>query len=147
MDSHHLFFRPDPLSSRRPDRWTSISDILSTSCASMSERSCDLERCRNIVNVTVELSSFGQPKKEKLEPHLCPLREATTTTWSKYFLGHSLVSEPVLWHLGDVLEREWLSRRLVRRLETPRHLSRRSLCHRTHTLALFHHLLLRKLRD
>ncbi|MQL81528.1 hypothetical protein Taro_013983, partial [Colocasia esculenta] len=62
--------------------------ILSTSCASMSERSCDLERCRNIVNVTVELSSFGQPKKEKLEPHLRPLREAITTTWSKYFLGH-----------------------------------------------------------
>ncbi|MQL74898.1 hypothetical protein Taro_007260 [Colocasia esculenta] len=30
--------------------------------------------------------------------------------------------------------REWLSRRLVRRLETPRHLSRRSLCHRTHTV-------------
>ncbi|MQM23446.1 hypothetical protein Taro_056510 [Colocasia esculenta] len=35
---------------------------------------------RNIVNVTVELSSFGRPKKEKLEPHLRPLREATTPT-------------------------------------------------------------------
>ncbi|MQL84861.1 hypothetical protein Taro_017370 [Colocasia esculenta] len=48
----------------------------------------------NIVNVTVELSSFGRPKKEKLEPHLRPLREATTTTWSKYFLGHSQPSQP-----------------------------------------------------
>ncbi|MQL73088.1 hypothetical protein Taro_005428 [Colocasia esculenta] len=28
---------------------------------------------KNIVNVTVELSSFGRPKKEKLEPHLRPL--------------------------------------------------------------------------
>ncbi|MQL77962.1 hypothetical protein Taro_010380 [Colocasia esculenta] len=46
----------------------------------------------NIVNVTVELSSFGRPKKEKLEPHLCQLREATTTTWSKYFLGHRVES-------------------------------------------------------
>ncbi|MQM22739.1 hypothetical protein Taro_055797 [Colocasia esculenta] len=27
----------------------------------------------NIVNVTVELSPFGRPKKEKLEPHLRPL--------------------------------------------------------------------------
>ncbi|MQL81137.1 hypothetical protein Taro_013594, partial [Colocasia esculenta] len=33
-----------------------------------------------IVNVTVELSSFGRPKKEKLEPHLRPLREATAPT-------------------------------------------------------------------
>ncbi|MQM06542.1 hypothetical protein Taro_039369 [Colocasia esculenta] len=48
----------------------------------------------NIMNVTVELSSFGRPKKEKLEPHLRPLREATTTTWSKYFLGHSQPSQP-----------------------------------------------------
>ncbi|MQL73371.1 hypothetical protein Taro_005720, partial [Colocasia esculenta] len=56
----------------------------------------------------------------------------------------------ILWHLGDVLEREWLRRRLVRRLETPRHLCRRSLCHRTHTVALFRHrrhLLLMQLRD
>ncbi|MQM12449.1 hypothetical protein Taro_045368 [Colocasia esculenta] len=30
-------------------------------------------RNRNIVNVIVELSSFGRPKKEKLEPHLRPL--------------------------------------------------------------------------
>ncbi|MQL86893.1 hypothetical protein Taro_019423 [Colocasia esculenta] len=51
-------------------------------------------RNRNIVNVTVELSFFGRPKKEKLEPHLRPLREATTTTWSKYFLGHSQPSQP-----------------------------------------------------
>ncbi|MQL78965.1 hypothetical protein Taro_011401 [Colocasia esculenta] len=43
----------------------------------------------------------------------------------------------ILWHLGDVLEREWPSRRLVRRLETLRHLSRRSLYHRTHTVVLF----------
>ncbi|MQM18063.1 hypothetical protein Taro_051047 [Colocasia esculenta] len=35
---------------------------------------------RNIVNVTVEFSSFGRPKKEKLEPHLRPLREATAPT-------------------------------------------------------------------
>ncbi|MQL69547.1 hypothetical protein Taro_001846 [Colocasia esculenta] len=28
---------------------------------------------QNILNVTVELSSFGRPKKEKLEPHLHPL--------------------------------------------------------------------------
>ncbi|MQM23597.1 hypothetical protein Taro_056663 [Colocasia esculenta] len=56
----------------------------------------------------------------------------------------------VLWHLGDVLEREWLSRRLDRRLEMLRHLSRRSLCHRTHTVVLFRHrrhLLLKQLRD
>ncbi|MQL73265.1 hypothetical protein Taro_005607 [Colocasia esculenta] len=51
-------------------------------------------RNRNIVNMTVELSSFGRPKKEKLEPHLRPLRKATTTTWSKYFLGHSQPSQP-----------------------------------------------------
>ncbi|MQM18725.1 hypothetical protein Taro_051721 [Colocasia esculenta] len=51
-------------------------------------------RNRNIVNVTVELYSFGRPKKEKLERHLRPLREATTTTWSKYFLGHSQPSQP-----------------------------------------------------
>ncbi|MQL69206.1 hypothetical protein Taro_001499 [Colocasia esculenta] len=69
MDSHHLYFRSDPL-----------SDILSTGRASTSERSCDLERYRNIVNVTVELSSFGRPKKEKLDPHLRPLREATAPT-------------------------------------------------------------------
>ncbi|MQL71270.1 hypothetical protein Taro_003587 [Colocasia esculenta] len=50
-------------------------------------------RNRNIVNVTVDLSSFGRPKKEKLEPHLRPLREATTPTWSKYFLGHSQPSQ------------------------------------------------------
>ncbi|MQM05648.1 hypothetical protein Taro_038460 [Colocasia esculenta] len=50
----------------------------------------------------------------------------------------------ILWHLGDVLEREWLSRLLVRRLETLRHLSRRSLCHRTHTVVLLRrHLHLR----
>ncbi|MQM20336.1 hypothetical protein Taro_053354 [Colocasia esculenta] len=56
----------------------------------------------NIVNVTVELPSFGRPKKEKLEPHLRPLREATTTTWSKYFLGHSQPgsqpSQPTIYH-------------------------------------------------
>ncbi|MQL70844.1 hypothetical protein Taro_003158 [Colocasia esculenta] len=63
--THALGWRPDP--------WTSIG---------------------NIVNVIVELSSFGRPKKEKLEPHLRPLREATTTTWSKYFLGHSQPSQP-----------------------------------------------------
>ncbi|MQL81602.1 hypothetical protein Taro_014068 [Colocasia esculenta] len=38
------------------------------------------EGSANIVNVTMELSSFGRPKKEKLEPHLRPLREATTPT-------------------------------------------------------------------
>ncbi|MQM14268.1 hypothetical protein Taro_047197 [Colocasia esculenta] len=38
---------------------------------------------------------------------------------------------------GDVLEKEWPSRRLVRKLEMLRHLSRRSLCHRTHTVVLF----------
>ncbi|MQL98721.1 hypothetical protein Taro_031435 [Colocasia esculenta] len=58
--------------------------------------------------------------------------------------GESSHSGVVLWHLGDVLEREWLSGRLVRRLEMPRHLSIRSLCHRTHTVVLFRrHLLLR----
>ncbi|MQL80993.1 hypothetical protein Taro_013436 [Colocasia esculenta] len=50
----------------------------------------DCQVCKNIVNVTMELSPFGRPKKEKLEPHLRPLREATTTTWSKYFLGHRI---------------------------------------------------------
>ncbi|MQL80332.1 hypothetical protein Taro_012779 [Colocasia esculenta] len=53
----------------------------------------DCQVFKNIVNVTVELSSFGRPKKEKLEPHLRPLREATTPTWSKYFLGHSQPSQ------------------------------------------------------
>ncbi|MQL79861.1 hypothetical protein Taro_012311 [Colocasia esculenta] len=48
----------------------------------------------NTVNVTVELSSFGRPKEEKLKPHLRPLREAATTTWSKHSLGHSDVREP-----------------------------------------------------
>ncbi|MQM18590.1 hypothetical protein Taro_051585 [Colocasia esculenta] len=50
--------------------------------------------------------------------------------------------------VGDVLEREWLSRRLDRRLEMPRHLSRCSLCHRMHTVVLFRHchLLLRQRR-
>ncbi|MQM04183.1 hypothetical protein Taro_036976 [Colocasia esculenta] len=58
--------------------------------------------------------------------------------------GRQSIGGSILWHLGDVLEREWLSRRLVRRLETPRHLSRCNLCHRTHTVALFRrHLLLR----
>ncbi|MQM11137.1 hypothetical protein Taro_044041 [Colocasia esculenta] len=62
--------------------------------------------------------------------------------------GSSSTPVPVLWLLGDVLEREWLSRRLVRRLETPRHLSRRSLCHRTHTVVLLRrHLHLRQLRN
>ncbi|MQM08205.1 hypothetical protein Taro_041059 [Colocasia esculenta] len=52
--------------------------------------------------------------------------------------------------VGDILEREWLSRRLDRRLEMPHHLSRRSLCHKTHTAVLFRHcrhLLLRQRRD
>ncbi|MQL76065.1 hypothetical protein Taro_008449 [Colocasia esculenta] len=48
---------------------------------------------RNIVNMTVELSSFGRPKEEKLKPHLRPLREAATTTWSKHSLGHKLLAE------------------------------------------------------
>ncbi|MQM18703.1 hypothetical protein Taro_051698 [Colocasia esculenta] len=48
----------------------------------------------NIVNVTVELSSFGRPKEENLKPHLLPLREAATTTWSKHSLGHSQPSQP-----------------------------------------------------
>ncbi|MQL77070.1 hypothetical protein Taro_009464 [Colocasia esculenta] len=43
---------------------------------------------RNIVKVTVELSSFGRLKEEKLKPHLRPLCEAATTTWSKHSLGH-----------------------------------------------------------
>ncbi|MQL79031.1 hypothetical protein Taro_011464 [Colocasia esculenta] len=50
-------------------------------------------RNRNIVNVTVELSSFGRPKEEKLKPYLCPLHEAATITWSKHFLGHSQPSQ------------------------------------------------------
>ncbi|MQL78415.1 hypothetical protein Taro_010848 [Colocasia esculenta] len=41
--------------------------------------------------------------------------------------------------VGDVLEREWPSRRLVRRLETLRHHSRCSLCHRTHTVFVVQH--------
>ncbi|MQL79500.1 hypothetical protein Taro_011934 [Colocasia esculenta] len=44
--------------------------------------------------MTVELSSFGRPKEEKLKPHLRPLREAATTTWSKHSLGHSQPSQP-----------------------------------------------------
>ncbi|MQM16240.1 hypothetical protein Taro_049194, partial [Colocasia esculenta] len=51
-------------------------------------------RNRNIVNVTVDLSSFGRPKEEKLNPHLRPLREAATITWSKHSLGHSQPSQP-----------------------------------------------------
>ncbi|MQM06452.1 hypothetical protein Taro_039276 [Colocasia esculenta] len=49
------------------------------------------------------------------------------------------LSSAILWHLGDVLEREWPSRRFARRLETLHHLSRHSLCHRTHTVVLFRH--------
>ncbi|MQM03850.1 hypothetical protein Taro_036641 [Colocasia esculenta] len=52
-----------------------------------------LPQLRNTVNVTVELSSFGRPKEEKLKPHLCPLREAAITTWSKHSLGHSQPSQ------------------------------------------------------
>ncbi|MQL75162.1 hypothetical protein Taro_007514 [Colocasia esculenta] len=51
-------WRPHPWTSAcgwRPDSWTSIGFTW------------------NIVNVTMELSSFGPPKKEKLEPHLRPL--------------------------------------------------------------------------
>ncbi|MQM18078.1 hypothetical protein Taro_051064 [Colocasia esculenta] len=80
MDSHHLYFRSDPLSGRRPDLWTSVTDILSTSCASISERSCDLERHRNDLKKTAELSSFGRLKEEKLELHHHPQREATAPT-------------------------------------------------------------------
>ncbi|MQM23214.1 hypothetical protein Taro_056277 [Colocasia esculenta] len=42
----------------------------------------------NTVNVTAELSSFGRPKEEKLKPHLRPLREAATITWSEHSLGY-----------------------------------------------------------
>ncbi|MQL75060.1 hypothetical protein Taro_007428 [Colocasia esculenta] len=52
----------------------------------------------NTVNVTVELSSFGRPKEEKLKPHLHPLREAATITWSKHSLGYSLVN----WGVNEV---------------------------------------------
>ncbi|MQM13948.1 hypothetical protein Taro_046876 [Colocasia esculenta] len=72
-------WRPHPWTSAcgwRPDPWTSMSFT------------------RNTVNVTAELSSFGRPKEEKLKPHLCPLREAATTTWSKHSLGHSQPSQP-----------------------------------------------------
>ncbi|MQL75063.1 hypothetical protein Taro_007431 [Colocasia esculenta] len=48
----------------------------------------------NTVNVTVELSSFGRPKEEMLKPHLRPLREAATITWSKHSLGYSQPSQP-----------------------------------------------------
>ncbi|MQL70489.1 hypothetical protein Taro_002824, partial [Colocasia esculenta] len=47
----------------------------------------------NTVNVTVELSSFGRPKEEKLKPHLRSLREAATITWSKHSLGYSQPSQ------------------------------------------------------
>ncbi|MQL68155.1 hypothetical protein Taro_000428, partial [Colocasia esculenta] len=53
----------------------------------------DADLSWNTVNVTVELSSFGRPKEEKLKPHLCLLREAATTTWSKHSLGHSQPSQ------------------------------------------------------
>ncbi|MQL79859.1 hypothetical protein Taro_012313 [Colocasia esculenta] len=68
----------------RPHQWTSACcwrpDLLTST--------------GNTVNVTVELSSFGRPKEEKLKPHLRPLREAATTTWSKHSLGHSQPSQP-----------------------------------------------------
>ncbi|MQL89208.1 hypothetical protein Taro_021791, partial [Colocasia esculenta] len=52
----------------------------------------------NTVNMTVELSSFGRPKEEKLKPHLCPLREAATITWSKHSLGYSQRGQPATHH-------------------------------------------------
>ncbi|MQL69489.1 hypothetical protein Taro_001772 [Colocasia esculenta] len=54
--------------------------ILSTSCASISERSCDLERDRNNPQETTELFSFGRPKEEKLKSHHHPQREAIAPT-------------------------------------------------------------------
>ncbi|MQL96095.1 hypothetical protein Taro_028771 [Colocasia esculenta] len=71
--------RPHPWTSAcgwRPDPWTSMSFTWNT------------------VNVNVELSSFGRPKEEKLKPHLRPLREAATITWSKHSLGYSQPSQP-----------------------------------------------------
>ncbi|MQL93667.1 hypothetical protein Taro_026304 [Colocasia esculenta] len=68
-------WRPHPWTSAcswRPDPWTSM----------------------NTVNVTVELSSFGRLKEEKLKPHLRPLREAATITWSKHSLGYSQPIQP-----------------------------------------------------
>ncbi|MQL68369.1 hypothetical protein Taro_000623 [Colocasia esculenta] len=53
-------------------------------------------RNRNIVNVTVELSSFGRSKKEKLEPHLRPLREATAPTQPSQ--PGSQLSQPTIHH-------------------------------------------------
>ncbi|MQL81534.1 hypothetical protein Taro_013998 [Colocasia esculenta] len=57
-----------------------LRDILSTSCASTSERSCDLECYRNDPQKTTELFSFGRPKEEKLKSHHHPQREATAST-------------------------------------------------------------------
>ncbi|MQL92329.1 hypothetical protein Taro_024959 [Colocasia esculenta] len=71
--------RPHPWTSAcgwRPDLWTSTGFT------------------RNTMNMIVELSSFGRPKEEKLKPHLRPLREAATITWSKHSLGYSHPSQP-----------------------------------------------------
>ncbi|MQL76129.1 hypothetical protein Taro_008519 [Colocasia esculenta] len=43
---------------------------------------------------TVELSFFGRLKKEKLESHNPPLREATTPTCLQHLLGHSQLGQP-----------------------------------------------------
>ncbi|MQL76048.1 hypothetical protein Taro_008418 [Colocasia esculenta] len=70
-----------------PHPWTSA-------CGWRQDRLTSTWFTWNTVNVTVELSSFGRPKEEKLKPHLRPLREAATTTWSKHSLGHSQPSQP-----------------------------------------------------
>ncbi|MQL96097.1 hypothetical protein Taro_028773 [Colocasia esculenta] len=59
-----------------------------------TSRDPGLGSLENTVNVAVELSSFGRPKEEKLKPHLRPLREAATITWSKHSLGYSQPSQP-----------------------------------------------------
>ncbi|MQM02427.1 hypothetical protein Taro_035186 [Colocasia esculenta] len=72
---------------RHPHPWTSA-------CGWRPDPWTSMPFTRNTVNVTVELSSFGRPKEEKSKPHLRPLREAATTTWSKHSLGHSQPSQP-----------------------------------------------------
>ncbi|MQL95974.1 hypothetical protein Taro_028643 [Colocasia esculenta] len=101
-------------------------------CGPPSSRPDDVER-GDTVHVSADGTDGGDARGSAT--HVSEAHDPATHTTVR-----------VLWHLGDVLEREWLSRRLVRRLETPRHLSRHSVCHRMHTVALFrhrHHLLLR----
>ncbi|MQM05241.1 hypothetical protein Taro_038044 [Colocasia esculenta] len=65
---------PDPEASQHDaDLSREAAELRVTLAVERREREREHGWWKNIVNVTVELSSFGRPKKEKLEPHLRPL--------------------------------------------------------------------------